>query len=63
MLDVVLLLLILLLLDDLILLDCLAEGVIVASVVCQLLLSQPDDMRTHPIQEVLQWPQAINTAF
>ena len=53
-LDVILLLLILLLLDDLILLHCLAEGVVVTSVVSQLLLSQPDDVRAHPIQEVLQ---------
>ena len=53
-LDVILLLLILLLLDDLILLHCLAEGVVVTSVVSQLLLSQPDDVRAHPVQEVLQ---------
>ena len=54
-LDVILLLLILLLLDDFILLDGFAEGVVVTGVVCQLLLGQPNDVRAHTIQEVLQW--------
>ena len=53
-LDVILFLLILLLLDDFILLHGFAEGVVVAGIVRQLLLGQPDDMRAHTIQEVLQ---------
>lgn len=53
-LDVILLLLILLLLDDFILLDCLGEGVVVTSVVGQLLLGQPDHVCAHTIQEILQ---------
>ena len=54
MLDVILLFLVLLLLDNLILLDSLAKGVIVASIVRQLLLGQPNDMCAHSIQEILQ---------
>ena len=53
-LDVILLLLVLLLLNDFILLDSFAEGIIVTGVVCQLLLGQPNDVRAHTIQEVLQ---------
>lgn len=53
-LDIILLLLILLLLDDLILTYSLDEGIVVTSVVCELLLGQPDDMRTYTIQKVLQ---------
>ena len=67
MLDVILLLLVLLLLDDLILLNCLAECVIVTSVVGQLLLGQPNDVGAYTIQEVLrmegkmlrQWQSAV----
>ena len=54
MLDVILLFLILLLLNDFILFDSLAEGVIVTSVVGQLLLGQPNDVCAHAIQEILQ---------
>ena len=53
-LDVILLLLVLLALDDLILLHRLAEGVVVTRVVRQLLLRQPDDVRAHPVQEILR---------
>lgn len=53
-LDVILLLLVLFLLNDFILLDSFAEGIIVTGVVCQLLLGQPNDVRAHTIQEVLQ---------
>lgn len=53
-LNVILLLLILLLLDDFILFDGFAEGVVVTGVVRQLLLCQPNDVRAHTIQEVLQ---------
>ena len=53
-LDVILLLLILLLLNYLVLLDCLGVRVKVTSVVCQLLLCQPNNVRAHSIQEVLQ---------
>lgn len=52
-LDVILLLLVLLVLDDFVLLDCLAEGVIVTGVVGQLLLGQPNDVCAYTIQEVL----------
>lgn len=53
-LDVILLLLIFLLLNDFVLLDCLAEGVVVTSIICQLLLGQPNDVCAYTIQEVLQ---------
>jgi len=54
MLDVILLLLILLLLDDLVFPHSLGVRVKVSSVVRQLLLCQPDDVRAHSIQEILQ---------
>lgn len=53
-LDVILLLLILLLLNDFILLDCLAEGIVVTGVICQLLLGQPNDVCADTIQKILQ---------
>ncbi len=54
MLDVILLLLILFLLDDLVFPHSLGVRVKVSSVVRQLLLCQPDDVRAHSIQEILQ---------
>lgn len=54
MLNVILLLLILLLLDDLVFPHSLGVRVKVSSVVCQLLLCQPDDVRAHAVQEILQ---------
>ena len=53
-LDVILLLLILLLLDDLVFPHSLGVRVKVSSVVCQLLLCQPDDVRAHSVQKILQ---------
>ena len=62
-LDVILLLLILLLLNDFILLDSLAEGVVVTGVVGQLLLGQPDDVCAHTVQEILcQRADAVSMA-
>lgn len=54
MLDVILLLLILLLLDDLVFPHSLGVCVKISSVVRQLLFCQPDDVRAHSVQEILQ---------
>jgi len=53
-LDVVLLLLMLLLLDDLVLLHRLDVRVVVAGVVGEPVLRQPDDVRADAVQEVLR---------
>ena len=53
-LDVILLLLVLLLLDDLVFPHSFGVCVKISSVVRQLLLCQPDDVRAHSVQEILQ---------
>ena len=53
MLPVFLLLFVLLLLDHLVVLNGLDEGVVVAGVVRQLALGQPDSVGGHTVQEIL----------